>query len=166
MPRLRHNGLSMINRTSRAALIRAGVLVVSAGVVFGWILVPLRLSGISMQPAYTDGELNFANRAAYWIGEPVRGDVVAIRMAGASAVYVKRIVGMPGERIEIVQGTVTVNGQALMEPSVVHRAPWDLAPVTLGADEFFVAGDNRSMNIGDHDLGRVRRHRIIGRLLF
>ena len=156
----------MINRTLRATLIRATVLVVSACVVFGWILVPLRLSGISMLPAYAGGELNFANRAAYWVSEPVRGDVVAIRMAGASAVYVKRIVGMPGERIEIVQGTVTVDGQALIELAVVHRAPWDLAPLTLGADEFFVAGDNRSMKIGDHELGRVSRHRIIGRLLF
>lgn len=156
----------MIDRTWRATLVRIAVLLVSAGVVFGWILVPLRLSGISMLPAYTGGELNFANRAAYWVGEPARGDVVAIRMAGARAVYVKRIVGMPGERIEIVQGTVTVNGQALIEPRVVHRAPWDLAPLTLGADEFFVAGDNRSMKIADHDLGRVSRHRIIGRLLF
>ena len=156
----------MISRTPRAALIRAAALVVSSLLLFGWILVPLRLSGISMLPTYTDGELNFANRAAYWIGEPARGDVVAIRMAGASAVYVKRIVGMPGERIEIVQGIVTIDDQPLIEPTVVHRAPWDLATVTLGPDEFFVAGDNRSMKIGDHDLGRVRRHRIIGRLLF
>lgn len=156
----------MLGRNPRATLIRSAALIGSAVVVFGWMLVPLRLSGISMLPTYTDGAFNFANRAAYWFRQPARGDVVAIRMAGASAVYVKRIVGLPGERIEIVEGTVTVDGQPLVEPTVTRRASWNLAPVTLGADEFFVAGDNRSMRIEHHDLGRVRRSRIIGTLLF
>ena len=79
--------------------------------------MPLRLSGISMLPIYEDGTLNFANRAAYWTREPARGDVVAIRMAGLHAFYVKRIVGMPGERVEIVAGAVTVNHEVLIEPT-------------------------------------------------
>ena len=87
-------------------------------------------------------------------------------MAGANAVYVKRIIGMPGERVEIVEGTVTINGQPLAEPAVARRAPWNLAPVTIGADEYFVAGDNRSMAIESHTLGRVTRSRVLGKLLF
>ena len=78
----------------------------TAVLVFGWILVPLRLSGVSMLPTYQDGRFNFANRAVYWMREPARGDVVAIRMAGLHAFYVKRIIGMPGERIEIVAGKI------------------------------------------------------------
>jgi hypothetical protein len=54
----------------------------------------------------------------------------------------------------------------LAEPTIVHRAPWNLAPVTEGPDEFFVVGDNRSMTIDDHDLGRVDRRRIMGALVF
>ena len=157
---------SLFGRNPRATLIRAAALVAAAIVVFGWMLVPLRLSGISMLPTYTDGALNFANRASYWVREPARGDVVAIRMAGTSAVYVKRIIGMPGERLEIVEGTVTIDGEPLIESTVVRRAPWNLAPVAVGPDEFFVAGDNRSMRIEHHDLGRVRRSRIVGKLLF
>ena len=157
---------AVFGRNPRATLVRIAVLVGGAIVVFGWVLVPLRLSGISMLPTYRDGTLNFANRAAYWIGKPARGDVVAIRLAGPHAFYVKRIVGMPGERIEIVYGTVTVNGEVLIEPTVVRRARWNLAPVTLAADEFFVVGDNRSMKIENHDLGRVSRRRIVGKLLF
>ncbi len=141
-------------------------MICTAVLVFGWILVPLRLSGISMLPTYTDGELNFANRAAYWVGDPARGDVVAIRMAGLHAFYVKRIIGMPGERIEIVAGTVTVNDEVLIEPTVSRRAAWTLPPVTLAPGEFFVVGDNRSMKIENHDLGRVRRRKIVGKLLF
>ena len=156
----------IVGRNPRKTLLRVAVIIGTALVVFGWILVPLRLSGISMLPTYHDGTFNFANRAAYWMREPARGDVVAIRMAGPHAFYVKRIIGMPGERIEIVAGTVTVNDEVLLEPTVVRRAAWNLEPVTLAPGEFFVVGDNRSMKIENHDLGRVNRHRIVGKLLF
>jgi signal peptidase I len=156
----------IVGRNPRATLLRISVTIGLAVVVFGWILVPLRLSGISMLPTYQDGALNFANRAAYWTHEPVRGDVVAIRLAGLHAFYVKRIVGMPGERVEIVAGTVTVNDEVLIEPTVVRRAAWNMAPVDLAPGEFFVVGDNRSMKIENHDLGRVSRRRIVGKLLF
>lgn len=156
----------VVGRNPRKTLLRVAVIIGTALVVFGWILVPLRLSGISMLPTYHDGTLNFANRAAYWMREPARGDVVAIRMAGLHAFYVKRIVGMPGERIEIVAGAVTVNDDVLLEPTVVRRAPWSMEPFTLAPGEFFVVGDNRSMKIENHDLGRVNRRRIVGKLLF
>jgi signal peptidase I len=158
--------IPLIGRHPRATLRRIAILIGLSVVVFGWILVPMRLSGISMLPTYQDGAFNFANRAAYWIGEPERGDVVAIRMAGPHAFYVKRIVGMPGERIEIVAGVVTVDDEVLLEPTVVRRAAWTLPPVTLAQGEFFVVGDNRSMKIENHDLGRVSRRRIVGKLLF
>jgi len=156
----------VVGRNPRATLLRASIMICTAVLVFGWMLVPLRLSGISMLPTYQDGTLNFANRTAYWVGEPARGDVVAIRMAGPHAFYVKRIIGMPGERIEIVAGAVTVNDEVLLEPTVTRRAPWTLAPVTLAPGEYFVVGDNRSMRIENHDLGRVSRRRIVGKLLF
>ena len=156
----------IIGRNPRATLLRIAALICAAVIVFGWILVPLRLSGISMLPTYHGGTLNFANRAAYWLRQPARGDVIAIRLAGPGAVYVKRIVGVPGERVEIVEGTVTINGQVLLEPTVVRRARWNMPPVTLQSGEFFVIGDNRSMRISDHEFGRVGRERIIGKLLF
>jgi signal peptidase I len=156
----------IVGRNPRATLRRIAIIISLAVVVFGWILVPLRLSGISMLPTYHDGTMNFANRAAYWTREPARGDVVAIRMAGPNAFYVKRIVGMPGERVEIVAGAVRVNEEVLIEPTVVRRAPWNMAPVNLAPGEFFVVGDNRSMKIENHDLGRVSRRRIVGKLLF
>lgn len=156
----------IVGRNPRATLRRIAIIISLAVVVFGWVLVPLRLSGISMLPTYHDGTMNFANRAAYWTREPARGDVVAIRMAGPNAFYVKRIVGVPGERVEIVAGTVRVNEEVLIEPTVVRRAPWNMAPVNLAPGEFFVVGDNRSMKIENHDLGRVSRRRIVGKLLF
>lgn len=145
---------------------RAGALVVLAVVVFGYVLLPVRLEGISMLPTYRSGALNFANSLGFLWRAPSRGDVVAIRMAGLQVLYVKRIVALPGERLEIAMGVVTINGQPLVEPTVVYRAPWNLPPLTLGADEYFVIGDNRAMAIQNHDFGRVKRNRIVGRMLF
>jgi signal peptidase I len=150
----------------RAALIRAAAIAAISFIVFRFVLLPVRLQGISMLPTYQEGAINFANRAAYWFGSPARGDVVAIRMAGPSVVFIKRIVGLPGERIAITLGTVTIDGNPLIEPAVVNRLPWNLEPFTLGANEYFVVGDNRSMKIENHDLGRARRERIVGKLLF
>jgi signal peptidase I len=156
----------LVGARPRRTALRAALLIASAILVFGAWLLPVRLEGISMEPAYRDGEFNFANRLAFAWRPPDRGDVVAIRMAGLRLVYVKRIVGLPNERVEIVEGVVAIDGRPLAEPGVVRRQPWNVPPVTLGADEYFVIGDNRGMPSHHHAFGRVRRDRIVGRLLF
>ena len=78
----------------------------------------------------------------------------------------KRIVGLPGERVEITMGTVVINGEPLLEPTVVRKAPWNVPAVTLGHDEYYVIGDNRAMSTQNHDFGRATRDRIIGKMLF
>jgi signal peptidase I len=119
-----------------------------------------------MDPNYHDGALNLVNRVVFRIRSPARGDVVAIRLAGPSVLYVKRIVGLPNERVAIVGGVIEVNGAPLIEPYVHNRQPWDVPEVTVGAREYFVIGDNRTMRAGDHDFGRVDARRILGKLVF
>lgn len=155
-----------IGRNPRRTIVRAATLVAAAYITFAYLLLPVRLQGISMEPTYRDGQINFANRTAYFRHEPARGDVVAIRMAGPNVVYVKRVVGLPGERLEIAMGVVVVNGQPLVEPTVVNKAPWNMPAVTLGPREYFVIGDNRGMRMENHDFGRADRDRIIGKMLF
>jgi signal peptidase I len=87
-------------------------------------------------------------------------------MAGPSVVYVKRVVALPGERVEIVAGVVAIDGKPLVEPFVLLRSSWNMPPITLGHDEYFVAGDNRAMAMHDHEFGRAKRERIIAKLLF
>ena len=156
----------MLGPRPRAAAIRILVLIAAAILVFGFVLLPVRFQGVSMLPTYRDGGLNFANRSAFMWREPSRGDVVAIRMAGLSVLYVKRIVGLPGEEIEIAVGVVMINRKPLVEPNVMFRAPWNLPSFTLARDEYFVVGDNRGMAMQNHDFGRVKRDRIVGRVLF
>jgi signal peptidase I len=161
--RLRHLA---IGRDPRRTLIRIGVLIVISFVTFGWLLTPVRVRGISMEPTYRDSSLKLVNRVIYRLRPPRRGDVVAIRLAGPNVLYVKRIIALPGERVSIVDGIVEVNGTPLVEGYVQKRAAWNYPEVTVGAREYFVIGDNRGMKITDHDFGRVDARRLLGMLLF
>ena len=147
--------------------VRIVVLVTVCWVVFKYVLLPIKVVGISMAPSYRHGRLNFVNRLAYRTAKPQRGDVVAIRLAGASAALMKRIVGLPGETIAIDQGVVLINGQPLSEPYVKgERALWQEPEKKLAEDEYFVIGDNREMQQGQHDYGRANVSRILGKVLF
>ena len=139
-------------------LVLAGACVI----VFGWILLPVRADGDSMLPTYASGRFSLVNRIAYVGSPPGRGDVVAIRLAGPHVVYIKRIVGLPGERLSVHEGQIIINGTPLVEPYVRHRHDWSLDEMTLGPAEYFVAGDNRATS----DFGRVDGERIVGRLIF
>src|SRR5574340_314085 len=157
---------AIIGRSPARTLVRAAVLIVASIFVFGWVLIPVRTYGDSMRPTYSAGSFNLVNRAAYFWRSPARGDVVAVRLAGLHAVYIKRLVGMPGERLAIRGGDVFINDSRLEEPYLVHRGTWDVPELTLRRDEYFVIGDNRGMPVEQHEFGRVKRERISGRLLW
>jgi signal peptidase I len=119
-----------------------------------------------MMPSIESGELIFINALVYRFREPRRRDVVAVRMAGQSAVYIKRLIALPGERLKIQGGAILINGEELFEPYSRRRSDWMLAEVTLGPDEYFVVGDNRTMLMAQHDMGTVPRSRLIGAMAF
>jgi signal peptidase I len=131
-----------------------------------FLLTPVRAHGISMVPTYAEGQLLWVNRLAYRSGRQVqRGDIVAITLKSGEAVLVKRIIGLPGERIRIVAGQVLINDQPLDEPYCIYRLPWNILEAQLGPDEVFVVGDNRSMKEKFHDFGRASTSRILGRMI-
>jgi signal peptidase I len=156
----------LFGRHPRRTTVRVFVLIVVSLVVFRWVLIPVRTDGVSMEPTYESGRLNLVNRLAYLSSRPARGDVVAIRLAGLHVLYIKRVVGLPGERIAISAGEVQIDGAPLLEPYVQHRRPWELPEVQLGPAEYFVVGDNRGMAAADHTFGRVDAFRIVGRVVF
>jgi signal peptidase I len=156
----------LIGRKPGFTLIRIVVLIATTFVVFRFVLLPpVRITGPSMLPTLRENSIHFVNRLAYVWHEPRRHDVVSIRLAGNSIMYMKRIVGLPGETIEFSDGRLLVNGDVLDEPYVKSPCRWDRAPRTLGADEYFVVGDNRGMPIDDHYLGAATRDRIVGKIL-
>jgi signal peptidase I len=159
-------GRLIFGKNPRRTTVRILILGAVSVVTFGWVLIPVRAEGPSMLPTYRSGSLNLVNRLAFIMKSPERGDVVAVGIAGPHAVYIKRIIGLPGERIAITQGTVRVNGQPLEEPYVRNRSAWTMSEVQLGPDEYFLIGDNRGMRAEEHDFGRAHRSRIVGKVVF
>lgn len=154
-----------IGRRPKYTLIRVVVLVVTCFVVFKFILLPIRIEGISMLPTYHDRQLNCVNRLAYLRHEPRRSDIVSIRLAGPSVLFMKRIIGLPGETVSFQDGHAFINGQLLHEPYVKLPCDWQSEPVQCGPTQYYVVGDNRSMPFAGHTQGRAKRDHIVGKLL-
>jgi signal peptidase I len=157
----------IVGRNPRLTMIRVVVLVVVCYVVFKHLLLPIRVDGPSMLPTYREFSVNFINRMAYWFSEPRRGDVVAVRYTGNSIMLMKRIIGLPGETIEFVDGRVLINGRPLDEPYLKFECDWTVRPENyrLSDEEYYVVGDNRSMPFESHQQGSARRIRIVGKIL-
>jgi signal peptidase I len=130
---------------------------------------PVRVEGTSMMPGLRDQERIFINKYAYRLGSIERGDVVVFRYPGdPSKNYIKRIVGEPGDRIEIVRGAVIVNGSRLAEPYVPKKYQDDrsMSEVTVPAGSYFVLGDHRNLSSDSRDFGTVERDAIFGKAVF
>ena len=110
------------------------------------------------------GQVNCINRLAYFRHEPQRGDIVSVRLAGNSVMFMKRIIGLPGETVSFAGGKTFINGKFLDEPYLKFNCDWEAEPIQCSANEFYVVGDNRSMPFDLHTKGRAERERIVGKL--
>ena len=156
----------IVGRNPRLTLVRLVFWVVGSLLIFKFAVAPIRIRGLSMMPTFRNDTIHFINKLAYRRGEPQRGDVISIRLAGDKVLYLKRIVGLPGERVRQVKGRIFIDGELIEEPWIQREAftPRRITSdeVLLGPDWFFATGDNREIS----DLGPVHRSRIVGRLLF
>jgi signal peptidase I len=156
----------LIGRNPKRTLVRIVILVVVCFFVRAFIFLPIFVEGGSMLPTYKDHGVNFVNRLAYLFHEPRRGDVVAIRLlAGEHVMYMKRIIGLPGDTVAFHHGRAYINGRPLDEPYVKFRGDWEHAPEQVGPDQYYVVGDNRDMPWEDHYKGRSARELIVGKIL-
>jgi signal peptidase I len=154
-----------VGRNPQITLVRIGVLVVLTFMLRSFVVLPVRVDGPSMLPTYKDGSLNLVNRLAYVWHEPRRGDVVSVRAwAGPHVMLMKRIIGLPGETVTFNNGRIFINGKLLDEPYENWSCNWTLPPEKLGPDQYFIAGDNRTMDWQFHKFGKVDRNRIVGKV--
>jgi signal peptidase I len=154
-----------IGRNPKHTLARIIIFIAVVFIVFRLILLPIRVMGISMLPTYPDAGVHFVNRLAYVRATPQRGDVVSIRLAGDSVMYMKRIIALPGETVEFRNGHVFIDSELLPEPYEKWSCDWNRAPEKLGPNEYFVVGDNRTMAEADHVFGKADRSRIVGKVV-
>ena len=124
------------------------------------------VSGLSMEPHIHSGEFVLINTFAYRLGGPKRGDIVAFRHEGDDReVFIKRVVGLPGDRIVIDRGRVYTNGAPLDEDYVKDPDGRSFAEVVVPANSVYVLGDNRANSEDSRFFGPVNDDRLIGRAI-
>ena len=119
------------------------------------------VDGKSMDPTYVHGETLWMHALEYSDQTPQRGDGVVLGQEGHSPFYLKRIIGLPGERVAIRRGQMTIDG-TVYDAYGEGRIRARLTPLTLGKDEYFVLGDNRPISSG----GVVEADKILGKILW
>lgn len=134
-----------------------------------FVVMTVVVQGRSMAPTLRDGDRLVLNRAAFLMHSPARGDLVVLQDPGHDDYAVKRVVGLPGDSLRFANGTVYLNGQKLREQYLGMGLPTfmpDLQEkqVTLGADEYFVLGDNRPNSEDSRYYGPIRRSAILGQI--
>lgn len=140
------------------------------------------VDGRSMEPTFLNAELLIVNRVAYldadlsWVpgvetehwrpfGEPEQGDVVVfVSPRDATRDYIKRVVAVPGQTVEIRDGTAIVDGVTLVEPYLGEDWVGDLAPQVVPEGHLFVLGDNRRNSSDSRDWGMLDQQLLIGRV--
>jgi signal peptidase I len=141
-------------------------LVLLAAIAAAFFLRTPQVDGLSMEPRVHAGEFVLINTLAYRFGPLQRGDVVAFKHETPTPeTYIKRVVGLPGERVEIRSGTVTIDGRELREPYVLFPDRRSAPAVTVPAGAYYVLGDNRSDSDDSRNWGVVRAADLVGKAL-
>lgn len=122
-----------------------------------------QIESVSMQPALQEGERVIVDKISYLLGAPQRGDIVVLSIEGEPKDLIKRIIGLPGETIELAGGIIYIDGQPLDEPYLAPGSTGAHRATRLGADEYFVMGDNRNNSRDSRSFGPIRREAIVGR---
>ncbi|GHI01147.1 signal peptidase I [Neobacillus kokaensis] len=151
----------------KSILIALGI----AFVVRTFLFAPYIVEGSSMEPTLHDEEKMFVSRSV----DLVRGDIVIIK--GTKENYVKRVIGFPGDKIEVKDDQLFINGKVFKEPYLSHnlklaqqqgsRLTEDFGPIIVPKNHYFVMGDNR-LTSGDsrNDLGYIKEESIVGKTEF
>jgi signal peptidase I len=149
-----------------AFFVRLILIAAAAWVIFGYVLVPIRVRGRSMAPTYRDGDFLFCWRLAYRLpgfsDSPAVGDVVFAALAGGSVMLLKRVVALEFDVVSFVNGVLHVNGKPRSEPYVKYPCNWNLPPRRVKKNHVYLVGDNRSVSIKRHQFGQTRITRIRG----
>jgi signal peptidase I len=148
-----------------AELFETILMAVLIFVVINTITIRVTVINYSMRPTLDQGYYLLVNRLAYRFGEPKRGEIVIFHHNGDdSEDYIKRMIGLPGDRVVITDGTVSVNGQALIEPYRADQGHSN-GEWVVPEGQYFVLGDNRNHSSDSRDWGFVDKDWMVGKAL-
>jgi signal peptidase I len=156
----------------KALLIAIGIALLIRTFIFS----PYMVDGHSMDPTLQDRERLFVDKAVYYLHQPQRGDIIVFH-ATPERDFVKRVIGLPGETVEVRNDTLYINGKVVNEPYLEKRKEElkksgqhlteDFGPVTIPQGKIFVMGDNRPNSLDSRfQLGPVSLDKVVGRSEF
>ncbi|MFH1790335.1 MAG: signal peptidase I [bacterium] len=139
-----------------------------------FLFKPFYVRGASMEPNFYDKEYLIIDELTYRFREPTRGEVIVFRYPDNNKeFFLKRIIGLPGERIKITEGTVTIYNSEHPEGVVLYEPYLHNDVLTAGdrimalkADEYFVLGDNRPNSYDSRRFGSIKKDEMVGRAVF
>ena len=126
----------------------------------------IRVDGSSMEPSLHTGEFVVVNKFAYRLGQPRLGDVVVFHFPGdPGQEYIKRVIGVPGDTVEVENGQVSVNGKRIVEPYIAAQPDYQGSWI-VPQESLFVLGDNRNNSSDSHSWGMVPFNYVVGKAVF
>lgn len=156
-----------MSRRRTVALLALAAVLVAVGVVRQLVVSPERVASASMSPTLDAGDVVLVSRHRPSVTDLERGEVVTLRPPGDDALALKRVVGLPGETLVVLDGRLVVDGTPVPEPYVdpATVSGYYTATFRVPADSVFVMGDNRANSVDSRDYGPVPLDRLEGRLL-
>ncbi len=167
---------SWLSAAGRFVVELAEVVVISLAIILPiryFLIQPFYVKGASMEPTFDDREYLIIDELSYRMGAPLRGEVIVFRYPFDPRQYfIKRIIGLPGETVKIADDKVTIVNAAHLGGFVLDESGYLVAGVmtygdrsyTLGPDEYFVMGDNRTSSLDSRTFGPLPRKDIVGRV--
>ncbi|OGD97211.1 signal peptidase I [Candidatus Curtissbacteria bacterium RIFCSPLOWO2_01_FULL_38_11b] len=132
--------------------------------VYIFLVQPHRVQGISMHPNFDNGELLLTEKVSYKFSDPKRSDVIVFQAPiEKKADFIKRIIGTPGDTIKIHEGGVYINSVKLDENYILGTVEGDKT-ITLGENDYFVMGDNRTASSDSRVFGSIKKNAIRGKV--
>ncbi|MDP2812650.1 MAG: signal peptidase I [bacterium] len=130
-----------------------------------FLVQPFYVEGASMEPNFFQNEYLIIDEISYRFNEPQRGEVIIFKSPQDSRSYfIKRVIGLPGEKVKVKDGRIFINGQELAEVYINNFSSEDNEEIIIAQDEYFVLGDNRINSLDSRSFGPIKKTSIIGRV--
>ncbi len=154
----------------RSALLEIAETIVMTILIFAAVRLLVqnfRIEGNSMEPNLHNGQYLIIEKVSYRFSEPQRGDIIVFHYPNnPKRDFIKRIIGLPGETVQIRQGQIYIGGKLLPEPYNPNTGSYSWGPGVVGENEYFVLGDNRNNSSDSHSWGMLPREMIVGKAWF